>query len=464
MKEMNRFNLLMALALSVPMVFMGCSKQQVSKADHPVTDVANVVDAASHARTSTASGGTFNVLTYNIAGLPQILSSASTPRDSSTSLIGRMINAYDMVHVQEDFNYHAYLYDYGNVHPYRSSTSGGAGIGDGLNSLSYFGMTDFARITWNTRINENALTPKGFTYCRYRLAEGVYVDVYNLHTNAEADDASIAARADNLQQLSDYIAANSKGNAVIVMGDTNGRYTRDNNLLLLLNVNGMNDPWVDLIRSGSIPALGADAIVCTFPDEDNSCEIVDKIYYRGNKYVRLSASDYQLLKTFVNADGEQLSDHLPLTVNFTYALQPAFDMSDLFGGPHGTPFNDLETLTSTSALSTLTIRGGSRLDKVQTTLADGTVLGHGGTGGTAQSLTLNSGEYISSVALAEGSYNGNTRIFYFKATTSTGRTLSTGTSTSDAVTYTAPTGYKITGFYGNSGDEVDKLGLVYTKL
>jgi len=170
-----------------------------------------------------------------------------------------------------------------------------------------------------------------------------------------------------------------------------------------------------------------------------------------------------VLKTFVNSSGQQLSDHLPLTVNFSYSLQPAFDMSDLFGGPHGTPFNDLETLVASSAPGSFTIRTGKRVDNVGVTLTTGAALTHGGTGGTAQTLTLQSGEYISSVTLNEGQYNGHTRIFYIKLTTNLGRTLAGGTQTSDAVTYTTPEGYMVAGFYGNSGDEVDKLGLVYTK-
>lgn len=450
------------LALSLVFLSVACSKQHQKM--EPAVDQQNAAGAVATptARLITPTGGNFSVLTYNIAGLPEIFSSATTPRAESTTLIGQLINSYDVVHVQEDFNYHAYLYDNGNAHPYRTPTSGGAGFGDGMNSLSYFPISDFTRITWNKRINENALTPKGFSFSRLRISEGVYIDFYNLHTNAESDAASIAARADNLQQISDYISTVSKGNAVIVMGDLNARYTRDNNLRLFLNVHGMTDPWITLVRNGSIPALGDSAIACTFPNITNSCEIVDKIYYRSSKYIQLTASGYQVVQSFVNSSGQQLSDHMPLTVNFSYSLQSAFRMSDLFGGPHGTPFNDLETLVASSAPKTFTIRGGSRVDNVGVTLTNGTVLSHGGTGGTAKTLTLQSGEFVSSVTLNSGQYNGHTRIFYIKLVTNFNRTLEAGSQTSNTVTYTAPTGYKVAGFYGNSGNEVDKLGLIYT--
>ena len=57
-----------------------------------------------------AASGSFTVLSYNVAGLPEGLSSAPTPRDTSTTAIGQRLGPYDIVHVQEDFNYHANLY------------------------------------------------------------------------------------------------------------------------------------------------------------------------------------------------------------------------------------------------------------------------------------------------------------------------------------------------------------------
>jgi hypothetical protein len=61
---------------------------------------------------------------------------------------------------------------------------------------------------------------------RERLAEGVYIDFYNVHTNAGTSAGDLSSRADNLSQLTSFIATHSAGNAVVVMGDTNTRYTR----------------------------------------------------------------------------------------------------------------------------------------------------------------------------------------------------------------------------------------------
>ncbi|GAB3892384.1 hypothetical protein GCM10029964_067090 [Kibdelosporangium lantanae] len=47
-------------------------------------------------------------------------------------------------------------------------------------------------------------------------------------------------------------------------------------------------------------------------------------------------------------------------------------------------------------------------------------------------------------------------------TTNLGTTLTGGTTTSDCTTYTAPAGWQIAGFHGRAGDEVDKIGFVFT--
>src|SRR5690349_4902426 len=82
---------------------------------------------------SAAESGTFTAMTYNIAGLPESLSSAPTPRVPATTAIGQRLAPYDIVHVQEDFNYHAQLYA-ANNHPHRTATTGGVPFGSGLNA------------------------------------------------------------------------------------------------------------------------------------------------------------------------------------------------------------------------------------------------------------------------------------------------------------------------------------------
>ncbi|GAA3439255.1 jacalin-like lectin [Kutzneria kofuensis] len=421
---------------------------------------------AAHA--DTTDGGSFSVLSYNVAGLPEGISSAPTPRGPATTAIGQRIGSYDLVHVEEDFNYHAALYA-ADSHPYRTPTSGGAGIGSGLNSLSSlpYDGDDFERVHWNScQVDSgDCLTPKGFTFMRVRLAEGVYVDVYNLHTNAGTNDGDEASRASNLAQLTAFIQSHSAGNAVIVMGDTNTRYTRAADTIGGFAAdNGLTDAWVQLVRGGSAPAPGSPALVCDEQNVTNDCEVVDKVLYRGSKLVSLNATLYNNEHAkFLDGDGKMLSDHDPITVRFSWSRNPALQLSDQFGGPHGDYFTDVVSVPAAARVRTISLRSGSRVDQVGVTLENGTTLTHGGSGGTAASLAMGSDEYVTSATLCEGSYGGHTRIFSARFVTNLGHTLAGGSSTSDCVTRTAPDGWQIAGFHGRSADEVDKLGFVFTR-
>jgi hypothetical protein len=166
----------------------------------------------------------------------------------------------------------------------------------------------------------------------------------------------------------------------------------------------------------------------------------------------------------VDSSGAQLSDHHPIEVDWSYATAGNLALSDQFGGPHGTSYNDSSALPPTPAVTKLTIQTGNRVDHVETTLSNGYVFSHGGTGGTAQTLALGSGEYLNAVNLCVDQYQGHTRVFSIKFTTSNGRSLSGGTTSSSCTTYAAPSGWQIVGFHGRSGDEVDKLGIVYAPV
>ncbi|CAM03505.1 endonuclease [Saccharopolyspora erythraea] len=266
-----------------------------------------------------APGGEFTVLTYNVAGLPEPLS-GSDPANN-TPVIGERVRPYDVVHVQEDFNYHDALYE-ADDHPHRTPTSGGVPFGSGLNTLSDFPLHGLDRVTWSQCwINEaDCLTPKGFTFTRVEVAPGVEVDFYNLH--ADAGDAPLdqAARRSNLIQVSDHMAEHSAGRAVVVMGDTNSRYTSSGDIVReFAQRNGLEDVWVRLVRGGVPPAVGEPAPGCDDETADQ-CEVVDKIFYRGGAGVSLDATSYRNERSgFRTQSGAPLSDHDPLSAGFRWS-------------------------------------------------------------------------------------------------------------------------------------------------
>lgn len=244
------------------------------------------------------------------------------------------------------------------------------------------------------------------------------------------------------------------------MGDTNTRYSRTgDNIRVLMTQNNLSDAWIVRERGGVVPTQES---LCNNPSLVNSCEIVDKILFRGNAITSLDATffNYESSK-FLQSDGNILSDHNPITVDLAWKSSATRRQSDFWGGPHGDWFNDLGSLGDNPKTRIITFSGASRLDSVGLTLASGTRFSHGGSGGTQVSLTLDASEYWVSAKLCQSKHNNTTRIFYIQATTSTGRTLASGTQTGECVTYSAPGGWQIVGYIGQSVDEVDLLGFIY---
>lgn len=416
-----------------------------------------------------ANTNTFTVLTYNVAGLPDLFTSEKPAVNNIK--ISPLLNTYDLIAVQEDFTYHNDLIKH-TTHSYLTSHSGNVPFGDGMNFISNFLLKDTKRITWKKRYGflgdgNDQLTPKGFMYTQMIVEPGVYIDVYTLHTDAGGDSGSLAARKDNIVQLAEYINTHSLGNAVIVLGDTNSRYTRedDNFETKLLEACDLQDPWIDLIRDGIAPSDG-DALMDDSDKNGPNYEVVDKIFYRSSPSLELTALSYRLEDTiFVDEKGEQLSDHYPITVTFQYTKNPNIKMSNYWGGSGGTAFNFLSNDTVIHTKPTaLTIYAGARLDGISVTYEDGTVLSQGGKGGSAQTLVLENNEYLTEVIFYKNKYNGDDRIFYGEFKTNIGRVISGGTKTGESFTFSAPSGYYIAGFFGRSGTNIDQIGMISKPL
>lgn len=415
-----------------------------------------------------SSNQTFRVLSLNVAGLPGIISSSDP--STNTTKMSPLLNNYDIVSVQEDFAYHSDLISQVN-HPYITPHSGNVPVGDGMNFLSNFPLYETTRYTWNDRsgfISNGAdqMTPKGILYSSVEIEPGFFVDIYNIHTDAGDDEGSYNARRSNMLQLGELIKQRSVGKAVIVIGDTNSRYTReqDNFETAVLNACGLTDPWIDLVRNGVVPEDG-DALMDSDHRNSASNEVVDKIWYRSGRNVELNAIHYALLETeFMDENGEQLSDHYPITATFEYSLNNEIKTSETFGGGGGEAFSFLETMGDDYP-SRVSIRSGSRLDNISFTYGDN-IATVGGTGGTYQELNLRENEYIVSMEVCKEkkSLFGTYRISYVKFTTNLGNTLAGGTKGSNTNTFTAPEGYSIVGVHGFSGDEIDRLGAIYRLL
>lgn len=208
---------------------------------------------------------------------------------------------------------------------------------DGLNLLwrSNISVSDEAWYLWNKRngITEDGadqLIAKGFRYYTVRIAAGLEVDVYILHMDAETTAADNEAREIQMTQLVDMILASDNKRPIIIMGDTNCRYTRDNlKGLMFERINAderfdIHDPWIDFPRGGVMPTLGAGSIMVpghfdgTNHEAFQTGEVVDKIFYINNNdaSAKLTAKSYLHDTDFTWPDGSEISDHYPIVIEF----------------------------------------------------------------------------------------------------------------------------------------------------
>lgn len=282
-----------------------------------------------------ATADTLSVLTYNVAGLPAEVSGSDPVANHPQ--ISPLLNAYDLVLVQEDFAYHDLLVA-DLQHPYQSikdTNPGelGVGFGDGLNTFSQWPFQNFTRVTWDECFGflENAsdcLTPKGLSFQRHVLAPGAFLDVYNWHADAGGAPEDQAARRSNTRQLYAEIGTRSAGHAVLVMGDTNSRYTREGDVLPeMLDAVELEDVWIELERGGVRPELGPSlTAACATDPSSGDCERVDKIMYRSSEWVQLEPTLHEVPdELFSDSEGEPLSDHAPVHAVFEVTVVPEPD-------------------------------------------------------------------------------------------------------------------------------------------
>jgi len=258
---------------------------------------------------------TVSLITLNVAGLPQGLSSGDPVHN--TSEIGRRLNAYDIVNVQEDFNYNHFLYGTAK-HKYKTKWHGPVPFGDGLNTLSNFKILDFQRQKWNQCNGADCLTPKGMSYSQIELIPGYTFDLYNIHANAGSDAKDMAARLSNLHQIYEYIATHSAGRPMIIMGDFNCRYTRDS-VHMMFDL-GLTDTWIEVMRNGDVPVLGADPFMDCTSATSPTCETVDKIFYRSSENFRITPLEFKKPREEFQRDGADLSDHIPVYTLFRFEI------------------------------------------------------------------------------------------------------------------------------------------------
>ena len=290
---------------------------------------------------------TFNATALNVDGLPKSILGIEINPDGkeaagASELCGILANSgWDIVGFSEDFNFHSELVaapasTYYNFGAHGGSVSDLSNSTDGLGfaCAKRFTMAGGTKVKWNDHYGEtdhgaDGLITKGFRIYNVTLAQGVVVDVYVLHMDAEDSAEDIAARKKQLTQLATYIKNNHNSRPVIILGDTNCRYTRDELKTAFVDVINadsrleIKDAWVELIWGGTYPTYGSGAMM-THEYGMQKGEIVDKVFY-----INTTASNLKLkANSYLHDESVTTSDHKPVVVNFT--------LTD----PNGTPLTD----------------------------------------------------------------------------------------------------------------------------
>lgn len=314
--------------------------------------------------------------TINVAGVNVTLNPDAKEAAGATA-VGEKLKTedWDIVAASEDFNYHSEIWNAawnggvngGGFSSYNSTTHRG-NISVTAAALARFlaqqspvfdidGLCLFYRwnrvtpsneswTSWNahygfTEDGADGMIDKGYRYYLVTLATGEEIDVYILHMDAETSDADNAARDVQLKQLADAIIATHNGRPVVVLGDTNCRYTRDyikDHFIDRIEADGrftVRDAYIQKVLGGLYPVVGASAIMDQGSIAGNRQlhgydygEVVDKVFYINSKESgkRLSLISYKMDYSFKNDEGEPLADHWPIVVKLdVHDYDPAID-------------------------------------------------------------------------------------------------------------------------------------------
>ncbi|MEH6347637.1 MAG: jacalin-like lectin [Bermanella sp.] len=133
--------------------------------------------------------------------------------------------------------------------------------------------------------------------------------------------------------------------------------------------------------------------------------------------------------------------------------------SDQYGGSSGDMFDDMVELLRAqhngTTVTKINMSAGNRVDKVGFEYSDGHEVSHGGNG-YDRSISLASGESITSSRVCVKSYNGSDRVFYLKFNTSNGRSLAGGKE--EGTCTNVNDGGDIVALFGRAGNELDAIG------
>ena len=256
--------------------------------------------------------GTFDALTYNVAGLPDALSNPEVPSAERMPQIAALLDDFPFVGLQEDFveENHELLVDTSHTEEEWFEDLTGDWkpmVGSGLTVLAAdFAVVDYFEEHFTTcnGITDSAsdcLASKGFQVLRVSLG-GEELDIYNTHHEAGGSEEDNVAREVQVDAILASMDGRSSGRAVLLMGDTNLHWSDPEDV-----------PALETYRdAGLIDAC--DLTGCPEPDH------IDRFLMRSSDTLDITATDWWRDERFVDGDGVDLSDHPAIGGTFSWSV------------------------------------------------------------------------------------------------------------------------------------------------
>jgi Endonuclease/Exonuclease/phosphatase family. len=282
----------------------------------------------------------FTVATLNVDGLPaKILffdANPDGPGAEGTKKMSSYLAAknYDIIGVQENFNFHnELLSSINNIYSF-DYWMGPIDM-KGINIFNIINMkidTDGLAIFWKKDIQSGSnyreawtlncgkldhdnddLMTKGFRRQELTLSDGMEIVVYDMHLDSSADDDFYAdtdtgdreARKSQWTQLRNHLLTRLDRRPVIILGDTNSYFSRDD--LEQVFFDPINNTGTHEVRN-----------VWSEIGRDSYGDCIDKIIYINavDADKKVEPVSYRIERDFVDENGKSIGDHWPVVATF----------------------------------------------------------------------------------------------------------------------------------------------------
>lgn len=257
------------------------------------------------------TSGTLRVLTYNVAGLPDGLSGAEGALLDRMPQINALLDDYDLVGLQEDFDEGGHDALTGGT-PHAAVTW----FSERVSAERYYGagLSQLLPVAPDAYVEEHyehcngvfdgasdCLASKGFQVATLSLG-GQQLDVYNTHHEAGGGADDLAARLSQVDAVVASVDGRSAGRAILLMGDFN------------LHPDDVEDAEPLGRYDGAGLDRVCDLLSCAEPNH------IDQVRLRSSATLQLEALEWTRETGFVNDDGVDLSDHPPISATLAWSV------------------------------------------------------------------------------------------------------------------------------------------------